>query len=308
MASFIKALPGNEERGRARGNGGPSWQRPFAMPLSENALSAPETAVVPAAGWGTRLRPLSDTIPKELLPLGRRVVLEHILVELATAGLSRVIFVVSPAKESLIRNRFGSKSEGLCIDYALQSEMRGLGDAVLQTAPLLSGESGFFVALGDAVFVEAEPGAIARRLLTGSEPIAIAVQKVAKEKLSRYGVVKPIDSADIVRFTIDGIVEKPAPEDAPSDFAVAARYRLPATIFESLRAVVPDARGEIHLTGAIAALLTAGVPGVAVPLQSGEARHDIGNFETYWRAFVTFALADPEHGDGLRRFLEEVNP
>ncbi|MGC4046762.1 MAG: sugar phosphate nucleotidyltransferase [Armatimonas sp.] len=278
------------------------------MPLSEIAPRAPQTAVVPAAGWGTRLRPLSDTLPKELLPLGRRVVLEHILVELATAGLSRVVFVVSPAKESLIRSRFGSKSEGLCIEYALQAEMRGLGDAVLQTAPLLSGESGFFVALGDAVFIEAEPGAIARRLLIGSEPIAIAVQKVAPEKLSRYGVVKPLKVAEATRFSINGIVEKPTLEEAPSNFAVAARYRLPAEIFDTLRTIAPEAGGEIYLTGAIAALLAAGIPGVAVPLQPGEARHDIGNFETYWRAFVTFALADPEHGDSLRRFLEEVNP
>jgi UTP--glucose-1-phosphate uridylyltransferase len=121
-------------------------------------------------------------------------------------------------------------------------------------------------------------------------------------------VVRPIDTTDAARFPIDGIVEKPAPGSAPSDLAVAARYRLPVSLFEALRACLPDGRGEIGLTGGIAALLEAGVPGAAVPLLPGEARHDIGSFETYWRAFITFALADPEHGDDLRRFLEEVNP
>jgi UTP--glucose-1-phosphate uridylyltransferase len=276
------------------------------MSLPKNAPDAPQTAVVPAAGWGTRLRPLSDTLPKELLPIGRRTVLENIFSELTAAGLTRIVLVVSPAKESLLKSRFGKSFEGVCIEYALQTEMRGLGDAVLCAEPQLSGEPQFVVALGDAVFVEAQPGAILRRLLAGGESLSIVVQRVAREKLSRYGVVRPVDVASGERFSIDGIVEKPAPQDAPSDLAVAARYRLPVAIFAVLRESGLEASGEKNLTGAIATLLASGTSGAAVPLLPGEARHDIGSFETYWRAFATFALADPEHGPGLRRYFEEL--
>jgi UTP--glucose-1-phosphate uridylyltransferase len=282
------------------------------MPLPENAPRALQAAVVPAAGWGTRLRPLSDSIPKELLPLGRSTVLEHILAELAASGFSRVIFVVSPAKEPLIRSRFGTKSEGMCVEYAVQSEMRGLGDAVLRTRPLLQGEDEFVVALGDAVFVESEPGTILGRLLAVDQPIAIAVQRVERERLSRYGVVKPAADSPLLgpgdSFRIDGIVEKPALGEAPSEFAVAARYRLPAPIFDALNEAQSDAHtGELNLTGAIQTLLARGTPAAAVPLLPEETRHDIGSFETYWRAFITVALADPDLGAELKRYIiEEV--
>lgn len=266
------------------------------------------TALVPAAGWGTRLRPLSDTLPKEMLPVGRRVVLERILDELSGAGFERVVFVVSPAKEPILKSRFGTQSEGLTVEYALQPAMRGLGDAVLCAAPNLCGESGFLVALGDAVFVEESPGALVSRLLATETPLAIAVQKVPRERLSRYGVVKPLDRAGTSEgaFAICGLVEKPAPEEAPSEFAVAARYLVPASVLEELKSVRPGKGGEIQLTDALAALLDAGTPGAAVPLLPREARHDIGSFETYYQAFAAFALADPEHGAGLRRYLEEM--
>jgi UTP--glucose-1-phosphate uridylyltransferase len=138
------------------------------------------------------------------------------------------------------------------------------------------------------------------------------VQRVAREKLSRYGVVKPTDRSLSAQpdgsFRIDGIVEKPAPGEAPSELAVAARYRLPAQIFAALNEAQPDVRGEINLTGAIQALLAHGTPAVAMPLLPDEARHDIGSFETYWRAFITFALADPDHGADLKRYvIEEVS-
>ena len=266
------------------------------------------TALVPATGWGTRLRPLSDTLPKEMLPVGRRVVLERILDELSGAGFERTVFVVSPAKEPVLRARFGSQSEGLKIEYALQPEMRGLGDAVRRAAPNLAGESDFLVALGDAIFVEETPGAILSRLLSADSPIAIAVQKVPREWLSRFGVVRPAEGAGTpdAPFSICGLVEKPDPADAPSEFAVAARYLLPHAVLDALKTVAPGKGGEIQLTDAIAALLDDGAAGVAVPLLPGEVRHDIGNFETYYQAFTAFALADPEHGAALRRFIEEL--
>ena len=262
--------------------------------------------MVPAAGWGTRLRPLSDTLPKEMLPVGRRVVLERIFDELSCAGIERIVLVVSPRKEPLLRARFGTNSGGLCVEYALQSEMRGLGDAVLCAAPNVDGEPAFLVALGDAVFLEAAPGALIARLIDTKSPIAVAVQKVPRERISRYGIVVPIGEASGISFPIGGLIEKPAPEDAPSEFAVAARYALPAGIFNALRAFPVKKGCELSLTDGIASLLSRGVAGVAVPLLPKEVRHDIGTFETYYQAFLAFALADAEHGASLRQFIKEI--
>jgi len=270
------------------------------------------TAVVPAAGFGTRLRPLSESIPKEMLPVGRYLALERIVGELAAAGMRRVVFVLSPAKEHFIRERFGDGREGVSFIYVLQPEMRGLGDAILQAESALRPGEPFVVALGDAVFEEAQPGDLVRRLVRACAEqgagVALAVQRVPEERISRYGVVAPApDSpADGPFLAITDIVEKPAPHEAPSAFAAAARYVVPGEVFDAIRATPPGKGGEVQLTDALRALLRAGSGGVAVPLQVGEARHDIGGLDSYFRAFVTFALADPEHGEGLRAHLEQM--
>ena len=260
-------------------------------------------AIVPAAGLGTRLRPLSDAIPKEMLPVGRALALERIIAELQAAGVGRIVFVVSPQKEAFLRKHFGES-----FGYALQTEMRGLGDAILQARALASGASRLLVALGDAVFEEPTLGGLTRRVLAADSPIAIAVQQVPRERLSKYGVVAPAPSAPMNggTFKVCDIVEKPAPEDAPSDFAVTARYVLPDTLFETLEKTPPAKNGEVQLTDALQLLLRAGVPGSAVPLLPGETRHDIGGFETYFKAFVTFAMNDPDYGAALRTYLKET--
>lgn len=258
-------------------------------------------AIVPAAGLGTRLRPLSDAIPKEMLPIGRQLALERIVEELQTAGAERIVFVVSPAKESFLRKHFGES-----FGYVLQPEMKGLGHAVLQARHEVQGASRLIVALGDAVFEEPELGGLTKRLITTDSPLAIAVQQVPRERLSRYGIVAPATEPVGTSFPIRDIVEKPEPDEAPSNFAVTARYLLPDTVFEALETTKPGKGGEIQLTDAIRALLKNGTPAVAVPLQSGETRHDIGGFETYFKAFVTFALQDPDYGAALRDYLKET--
>jgi UDP-N-acetylglucosamine diphosphorylase / glucose-1-phosphate thymidylyltransferase / UDP-N-acetylgalactosamine diphosphorylase / glucosamine-1-phosphate N-acetyltransferase / galactosamine-1-phosphate N-acetyltransferase len=100
-------------------------------------------AIVPAAGLGTRLRPLSDAIPKEMLPVGRALALERIVAELRAAEIERIVFVVSPAKEPFLRKHFGES-----FGYALQPEMRGLGDAILQARPFAEGASRLLVRCG----------------------------------------------------------------------------------------------------------------------------------------------------------------
>lgn len=282
------------------------------LETSQNAVQRPRIAVVPAAGFGTRLRPLTDAIAKEMLPVGRRLALEIILEELAGAKMERVVFVLSPAKEPVIKKRFGTQSAGLHIDYALQPQMRGLGHAILQAAPHVGASGGgpFVVALGDAVFEEAESGTITRRLCDAfaqnNAAIGLVVQQVPQDRISRYGIVQPTSNLDPAApaFLISGIVEKPQPENAPSNYAAAARYVAQPEIFAVLEQTAPSKNGEIQFTDAMQTVLQNGGIGVAVPLQAGETRHDIGGLASYFKAFAAFALQDEEFGAGLRTYLQ----
>jgi UTP--glucose-1-phosphate uridylyltransferase len=246
-----------------------------------------------------------------MLPIGRRPVLVAIADELVAAGVERAVVVLSPAKEALIRAALGSRCAGLAIEYVLQPTMLGLGDAVARAAPALDRDEPVLVALGDAVFEEAQPGAIVARMREAARDaeIVVAVQAVARERLSRYGVVapsEPILTTMTQPFTIADIVEKPAPDDAPSRFAVAARYALPGGIVSHLATPPDPASGEVRLTDALRQLLRDGVRGRAVPLLPGEVRHDIGSFDSYFQAFASFALADHDLGPTLRRYIEEL--
>ena len=169
---------------------------PAALDLAGAAGPPLCVGVIPAAGLGTRLRPLtSGALPKEMLPVGRKLALERIVDELRAAGVTRIVFVLSPAKEDLIRRHFGDAAEDATFVYVLQPEMRGLGDAVLRARSAVGAAARFVVALGDAVFEEPETGGLTRRLWDATADadaaVGIAVQRVPPERISRYGVVKP---------------------------------------------------------------------------------------------------------------------
>jgi UTP--glucose-1-phosphate uridylyltransferase len=255
------------------------------------------------------MRPLSDALPKELLPLGRKTALQHIVSELAGTGITQIIFVTSSAKEAILRAAFGEQDSatGVSFQYALQPAMRGLGDAVLCAKPFVDKEESVLVALGDAVIAEPSVGGVTSRLLESTgDGLGLVVQHVSPERVSRYGIVRPHSHADTesgASFPISGIVEKPALESAPSRYAAAARYVVPSAIWGVLEKTQPDAKNEVQLTTALATLLDSGVSGAAVPLQSNEVRHDIGGFDSFYRAFVQYALADEETGAAFRREL-----
>jgi UTP--glucose-1-phosphate uridylyltransferase len=273
--------------------------------------------VIPAAGLGTRLRPLTHALPKELLPVGRKPVLEHILDELSAAGIQRVLFVVSAAKPQ-IRTYFGESfrsSTGAMVEcaYVVQEQQRGLGDAILCAEPWVEGRP-FVVAFGDCIIEGPDPVAPVRRLiathLEQASVVTTLVESVTRELVSRYGIVAPVESffSEGNAFRVADIVEKPRPEEAPSTFAVAARYVLDCVIFDALRESPLDSRGELLLTDAGRAIAQSGRPFWAVPMQNGEFRQDIGSFDSFFAAFVRAACRDKEFGavarEAARRELD----
>ena len=287
-----------------------------------------KNAVVPVAGIGTRLLPATKSQPKEMLPVGKKPIVQYVVEELARAGCEQILFVTGRGKDS-IENHFDHDPElaeslrraakddlleELAFEnidvhylYTSQSVQRGLGDAILCGEPF-AGEEPFVVALGDSIIGLNGTSSICSRLAEAYEEnqaaAVIGVEQVTPDQVGFYGVVKPESEGDV--FAISDVVEKPTPAEAPSDLAIAGRYVFSPKIFERLRRVEPDARQEIQLTDAIRMLCESGERVMGVRLPEGEKRYDIGNFGSYFKTFVEFALADPQYGPGLRKKLDEL--
>ncbi|HEX5897897.1 MAG TPA: sugar phosphate nucleotidyltransferase [Solirubrobacteraceae bacterium] len=251
------------------------------------------TAVVPVAGLATRLRPLSRGVPKGLLPVAGRPVIQHIVDELAACGIERVVLVTGRGRAAFAAHFADSRGpEMACVD---QPAPLGLGDAILRAAPLLDGP--FVIALGDALLGRGAPARVVQRLAAAVEAgagAAVAVEEVALEETPRYGIVAPAGEGD--PLPIAGVVEKPAPDAAPSRLAIAGRYAAMPALLAALRETPRDAGGEVQLSDALSAL--DGV--VALRLAPGEERLDVGTVPGYCAAFVEHALSDAELGPDLR--------
>jgi UTP--glucose-1-phosphate uridylyltransferase len=288
-----------------------------------------QSAVIPVAGLGTRLLPATKSQPKEMLPVARKPIVQYVVEELVSNGVQQILFVTGRSKAS-IENHFDHDPEmvralsetnrtDLLKDvdfealkanffYTRQRLQKGLGDAVL-CAENFAGEEPFVVALGDSIIgLNAVSSAVSRMMEVFDSRRAscvIAVEEVPPEETRHYGIVQPADGPGDV-FRVANLVEKPAPRSAPSNFAIAGRYVFSPVIFDMIRRVKPDARGEIQLTDAIQFLCDEGRRVVAVKLAREEKRYDIGNFPSYFESFVEFALADPVYGAGFRRTLERL--
>ncbi|TVS19271.1 MAG: UTP--glucose-1-phosphate uridylyltransferase [Planctomycetaceae bacterium] len=288
-----------------------------------------DIAVVPVAGLGTRLLPATKSQPKEMLPVGRKPVAQHVVEELALSGIGRLLFVTGKGKHS-IENHFdtdgdlitylresGREQELAELDferqqmeyfYTRQRRQLGLGHAVLCAAPLV-GRQPFVVALGDSIIgLNAQSDIVARMTAlfetTGAD-VVVAFEEVPRDEVFRYGIAKPRGPVDDV-FDLESLIEKPSVDEAPSNLAVAARYVFSPVIFDKLAETPPGKGGEIQLTDAIQTILSEGGRGLGVRLHPHERRYDIGNFGSYFRAFVDFALADPQFGDGLREHVQAL--
>lgn len=287
-----------------------------------------DTAVVPVAGLGTRLLPATKSQPKEMLPVGRKPVVQHVVEELARVGMGRVLFITGPGKAS-IENHFDLDGELIQVlretgkeellaelefersavqyFYTRQRQTLGLGHAVL-CARSFVGREPFVVALGDSIIgLHAQSDVVRRMTACFTERRAAAViafEDVPPSEVRRYGIAKPAADGEI--FEIEDLIEKPTVEEAPSTLAIAARYVLAPEIFDALDGTPPGRGGEIQLTDAIRTVIERGGRAYGVKLDPGERRYDIGNFNAYFRAFVEFALADPRYGAPLRHDLEDL--
>lgn len=277
-------------------------------------------AIVPAAGLGTRLYPVTKSLPKEMLPLGTRPTIQGVAEEIEGAGISEVLIVTSASKRA-IEDHFdaGSSEAGgqsplpfplqAQYYYTRQAAPRGLGDAVLQGRSFVGAEH-FVVALGDCVITGAEPGGALRRLLglhqQEQADATICVQRVSEGGTRRYGIVAPGRELPGGAVELVGIVEKPGPEQAPSRLAVSARYVFSPIVFDYLEETGAGYGKEIQLTDAIAAMIRDGRRVVAAPLAEGERRLDVGDFDSYSRGFVRAMLAEPEYGERFGEYLQAL--
>jgi UTP--glucose-1-phosphate uridylyltransferase len=287
-----------------------------------------DVAVIPVAGLGTRLLPATKSQPKEMLPVGRKPVVQYVVEELTRVGVKRVLFITGPGKAS-IENHFDLNGEliqmlresgkeelleeleyeraAVQYFYTRQRQLLGLGHAIL-CARSFVGQQPFVVALGDSIIgMHAESDVVQRMTRCFQEKDAAAViafEEVPPSEVGQYGIARPKTDDDL--FEIADLVEKPSPREAPSNLAIAARYVLSPVVFDALAQTPRGKGGEIQLTDAIRAVIRNGGRAYGVRLAPGERRYDIGNFESYFEAFVAFALADPKFGPALRRHLLDV--
>ncbi len=294
--------------------------------MSRPEVPIPFTAIVPAAGLGTRFLPASKTVPKELLPVVDTPGIELVAEEAAAAGAERLVIVTSEGKDGVVAHFVedlvlegtlearGKKAmlakvrrapALIKVESVVQAEPLGLGHAIGCVEPVLAAdEDAVMVLLPDDLVLPTgvlETMSMVRADYGGTVLCAI---EVAPEEISAYGVfdveaVPDGDNPDVLK--VNGMVEKPKASDAPSMYAAAGRYVLDRAIFDALRRIDRGAGGEVQLTDAIALLITEGHP-VHVVVHRG-SRHDLGNPGGYLKAAVDFALDRDDYGPDLRRWL-----
>lgn len=281
-----------------------------------------KAAVFPVAGRGTRFLPATKASPKEMLPIVDKPLIQYAVEEAVAAGAEKLVFITGSSKRA-IEDHFDSDPEleaaltlagkhdivqlirdivpgGVTCIYIRQGEPLGLGHAVLCARPAV-GDEPFFVHLADDL-IDGEPPCLQQMAAEYARHggSVIAVEPVPADATSSYGIVA-IDAARDNRVT--QIVEKPAPEDAPSNLAVVGRYLLDPAIFDKLQNTGRGAGGEIQLTDAIADLLPER-PVHAFAFAGN--RYDCGSKLGYLKATVAYGLQHPETGEGFRAHLRDL--
>lgn len=287
-------------------------------------------AVIPVAGLGTRMLPATKAIPKEMLPVVDKPLIQYVIEEAAAAGIKEIVLVTHASKNA-IENHFDTSfeleaqlesrlkrslldevrsitPEGLTVISVRQAEAKGLGHAILCARPVV-GDEPFVVLLPDVLVDEAEcnpktdnlAGMVSRFAASGNSQIL--VEEVPKDQVDKYGVVdcngqelKPGETA-----LIKAMIEKPAVNEAPSNMAIVGRYVLSKSVWDLLAKTTPGAGGEIQLTDALDALLER--EGVEAYQLVGRS-HDCGTKIGYLQAIVTYGLRHPQIGSQFSEFVQ----
>lgn len=282
-------------------------------------------AVIPVAGWGTRSLPATKNVPKEMLPIFRKPIVQYIVEEGIDAGLSDVVFITNQNKTIIedhfdrnflleqLLERAGKTSlledvrhvAGLVnVIGVRQKEQLGLGHAVLTAREVCKNEP-FAVMLGDDLMFGVHTG-IGELIRAAKETgkAVVGVIEVPDNKVSKYGIIEG-ERIDRHTYRVTSLVEKPAPEDAPSNLAIIGRYVLLPEIFDILEGQRAGVGGEIQLTDALQGLADRDK---LIAVKLGGQRFDAGDWVEYLTANIYFALQDEELRDDLVKRLKELLP
>ena len=289
--------------------------------MNKNSHAPIRKAVIPAAGFGTRFLPFTRAVPKEMIPLVDKPVIQYVVEEAAAAGIKEILIITSSGKEAMqnhflpepdLEARLAATGKKTLLEelkaiqtladlhYVEQQNLNGLGGALLLAEEFVNGEP-FAVLLGDTVVESYNDTPATAQLLNQYDKFGgtvVALEQVPVERVSNYGVIGGSKVAE--RLTkIERLVEKPRPEEAPSNLAIASRYVLTPEIFEYLKkSPVHGAGQEIYLTDAL--LMQAKVQAV-YGCEIEAHRYDIGNKLEFLKATVEFGL---RHADGGEKFLD----
>lgn len=292
----------------------------------EDSSTGIATVVVPAAGMGTRFLPATKTVPKELLPVVDTPGIELIAEEAASVGAQRLAVITAPNKQEVMRHfeefpelvdtldsrgkdeQVGKVKRASQLIHPIsvpQEKPLGLGHAVgLAESVLDDDEEYFAVMLPDDIVLPATVMGEMARVRAALGGSVLCAFEVSREETFNYGVFDVEDTNVPGVKKVVGMVEKPDPEDAPSNLVATGRYLLDRQIFDALRRIKPGKGGELQLTDAIELLITEGHP-VHVVVHQGK-RHDLGNPGGYIPANVDFGLRDEKYGPALYKAIKQI--
>ncbi|MBB6632508.1 UTP--glucose-1-phosphate uridylyltransferase GalU [Cohnella thailandensis] len=283
-------------------------------------------AIIPAAGLGTRFLPATKAMPKEMLPIIDKPAIQYIVEEAVASGIEDIIIVTGKGKRA-IEDHFDSSfeleqnlltkgkydllsevqkaSDLTDIHYIRQKEPKGLGHAIWCARKFIGNEP-FAVLLGDDI-VQSDNEPCLKQMINVFNEVqssVLAVKRVPDDEVSRYGIVDPASGENLEgsMIRVQGVVEKPAPERAPSNIAIMGRYILTPAIFDLLETQNTGAGGEIQLTDAIFRLL--GQESIYAYAFEGR-RYDTGEKLGYLKTIIDFALERPDLGGDVRAYLLE---
>jgi len=282
-------------------------------------------AVIPAAGYGTRFLPATKSQPKEMLPVVDTPTIQYVVNEAVESGIKDILLIIGRGKraieehfarnyelEELLKAKGKEEElrliqavpEDVNIHFVWQHEQNGLGDAIHYARDHVGNEP-FAVLLGDTVLESSEERPVTRQLMdvyNRYEELVVALEEVPRERVSRYGVIDGKEIGSGV-YLVEDMVEKPSPEETPSNLVIASRYILPPEIFRALENTKPGKGGEIQLTDAMRILLTdRAMYGYCFKGR----RHDLGDKLEFLKTSILYALKREDMRDPLLAWMRDL--